>query len=216
MKSMIFQFMTRFDSKRWIDLLPSLIANYNGTLHSATRQKPADVMANAGDAVMVAGVYARLKKRAERTTDASDSGEEFAVGDTVRVLLTSEARRRKNQFEKKIAQNWTDDLYVVRKKSKPSELYNRPTYLLRRGNRNLTKRYYNYHLLKVDPNALVPDLQPVAERPVFDAGLFDNEKHLRTGKIRQIKVETRVPEKTALEERKARAPRVRKANKRYS
>ena len=192
-KSLIFQFMTRFDSKRWIDLLPSIIANYNGTPHSATRQKPNDIMKNMKDKALVTQVYDRLKKKAEKVTENNDSGETFKVGDSVRVLLTSDARKRKNQFEKRIAQNWSNDVYQVRSVSKPTEQYNQPQYLLQKGNRKITKRYYNWHLLKIDPNQLRTDIKPVGERPVFDKKLFDPEKHLRTGKIREIKVNTVFP-----------------------
>jgi hypothetical protein len=207
-KSMIYQFMTRFDSKRWIDLLPSLIANYNSTMHSSTRQKPIDIMGNMKDSMLVTQVYDRLKKKAEKVIEGNDSGETFNVGDSVRVLLTSDARKRKNQFEKRIAQNWSNDVYQVRSVSKPTEQYNQPQYLLMKGTRKLTKRYYNWHLLRVDPLSLHDDIKPIADRPVFDAKLFDKEKHLRTGKIKNIKVDTILPapEKRARSSRNAKKP----------
>jgi transposase InsO family protein len=74
-KSMIYQFMTRFDSQRWIDLLPSLVANYNSTVHSSTRQRPIDIMGNMADASLVGQVYDRLKKKAEKVIENNDSGE---------------------------------------------------------------------------------------------------------------------------------------------
>ena len=214
-KAMIFQFMTRFDSKRWVDLLPQLISNYNTTPHSATRRTPTDIMSNMGNKTMVTDVHTRLKKKAQRVTEGADSGEEFKVGQTVRVALTSEARKRKNQFEKRIAQNWSDDVYTVRSVSKPDTKFNRPTYLLRKGGRDLKKRYFNYHLLLVNPTKLVDDLKPVSERPVFDKKLFDNERHLRTGKVREVKVRTKKPEKTALQERKGRKKREKKLPARF-
>jgi hypothetical protein len=45
----------------------------------------------------------------------------------------------------------------------------------------------------VDPLSLHDDIKPIADRPVFDTKLFDKEKHLRTGKIKQIKVDTVLP-----------------------
>jgi transposase InsO family protein len=207
-KSMIYQFMTRFDSKRWIDLLPSLIANYNSTMHSSTRQKPIDIMGNMKDSALVTQVYDRLKKKAEKVIEGNDSGETFVIGDSVRVLLTSDARKRKNQFEKRIAQNWSNDVYQVRSVSKPTEQYNQPQYLLMKGTRKLTKRYYNWHLLRVDPNQLHDDIKPIADRPVFDTTKFDKEKHLRTGKIKNIKVDTVLPaaEKRARSSRAIKKP----------
>jgi hypothetical protein len=60
----------------------------------------------------------------------------------------------------------------------------------------------------VDPNQLHEDIKPIADRPVFDKKLFDKEKHLRTGKIKNIKVNTVLPapEKRARSSRNAKRP----------
>jgi hypothetical protein len=63
------------------------------------------------------------------------------------------------------------------------------------------------HLLRVDPLSLHDDIKPIADRPVFDTK-FDKERHLRTGKIKQIKVDTVIPafEKRAKSSRNAKKP----------
>jgi hypothetical protein len=60
----------------------------------------------------------------------------------------------------------------------------------------------------VKPLSLRDDIKPIADRPVFDAKLFDQEKHLRTGKIKNIKVDRVIPafEKRARSSRNAAKP----------
>lgn len=215
LKRMIYQSQTRFDSKRWIDILDSIIANYNNTKHSTTLRKPIDVMRGMKDKALVAEIYARLQKKAlKRLEKYGDAGEEYSVGDTVRVALTSESKARKNQFAKRAGANWSADLYVVRSKSSPTELYNKPQYLLSKGKRDLKKKYWAYQMIKVDPNRIVADLQPTKDRPVYDKKLFNNEAHIKTGAIRNIQVKTMLPQKTALQERKTRPKRKRRPPKR--
>jgi hypothetical protein len=59
----------------------------------------------------------------------------------------------------------------------------------------------------VDPLSLHDDIKPIADRLVFHTK-FDKEKHLRTGKIKNIKVDTVLPapEKRARSARNAAKP----------
>ena len=85
------------NTTRWLDVLPELVYNYNHTVHSAIKTKPASVDTKGEEAIF-------LGKLA-----ATDFGApELRVGDTVRVAV------KRGKFSKE-GQVFSDDTYVVTK-----------------------------------------------------------------------------------------------------
>lgn len=212
LKTSIFKSFTKYNSQRWVDQLKLIITGYNTSPQSTTKQVPLDVMKGKVDR---AEVHDRIKTAAaKRTQDVTSDHSEFKLGDSVRVLLNSDARARKDlKFAKRIGQNWSNDIYQVRSVSQPTEVYNRPTYLLRLGSRDLKKKYHGYQLQYVDLNKLIDTQVELKDRPVFDKSMFDGEKHIsQLSKRPTIPATAKIPEKTNLQERKS---RVRKANTKY-
>jgi hypothetical protein len=203
--------MTKYRSKRWVDLLKLVITNINTSPHSTTKAVPLEVMRGQAD-------DGKVLKNIKKVAEARIAGHEdtaFKVGDTVRVsLLTRSEERKQGSFRKSTGQNWSEDLYVVRKVSKPTTKFNKPTYLLRKGNRDLKKRYHANELLYVDQNKLIVDRSNPADRPVFDKKLRNLEAS--NAAYRGTKMDKKPTDKipaSALSERKPR--RTRKANKKY-
>ena len=90
---MMWREFTRRGSYRWIDLLPSLLKKYNGTVHRTIRARPRDAVVT-GKVLPAAAVAPTRSRR-------------LKVGDKVRVS------RVKKVFDKGYLQNWTNEVFTV-------------------------------------------------------------------------------------------------------
>ena len=145
LKSAIFELMTRLDDKRYIDFLPSLIENFNSSIHTSTGYKPLDIMkAMPLSADVIEKIHSRMLRRVKEPT----SDKVFSIGDYVRVALTTESAIRKQTFRKKIDANWSPIVYQIYAISAPETAGTQPQFLLfnLQTNRKSTKRYWNYQL----------------------------------------------------------------------
>lgn len=212
-KERVFQHFTKFNTQRYLDVLPLIVKGYNQQVHSSTGEKPIDIM-QSNDPTLQERVHERLVARALRTMSKSEplKEQDIRVGNSVRVALTTKASIRKKKFRKKISQNWSDRIYEVVKIHEPTEIYVKPRFTIAFNGKPRTKHFYSYQLLKLDLNNLIKDPEI---RPDYRPDLFNSEEHMRTG-IRNIRVETTLPQSTLLEERKSRPQRVRSAPQRYA
>lgn len=177
LKQLLFSNMARYDSKRWVDLLDSVIDNINNTRHSVTGHTPLEALENSA---VRSEVAENIKKAAEERKHPEDIKEkELSVGDHVRVALATRSSVRKGQLFAKSAgkQHWTNRIYTVGSISKPALDFQRPQYKLKYGGRVLTKQYYASQLQKVNMDKLVKDKLSIDERPVYDEAL-PNQEHL--------------------------------------
>ena len=98
LKGMMWKYFYSKGTYAWIDVLDELLESYNGTKHSSTLMKPADVNKSNENLVWV-------------TLYGSALGElplpKFAVGDTVRVS------RYKSVFGKGYEANFTEEIFEV-------------------------------------------------------------------------------------------------------
>ena len=96
-KSRISRYMQRSKSKRWIDVLDQVVANYNETPHSSHGLKPNDVTdENRRE------VYKKMFPKRKLIRDCR-----LEKGDKVRII------RDKKQFEKGYTPNWSDDIFEI-------------------------------------------------------------------------------------------------------
>ena len=163
-KSALFNLMERNNTKKWIDYLQPLIENINNSVHATTKYKPIDVMeAPYLLPDFIEEVHENMSKRQPKTLDP----EQFNVGDLVRVALTSEAAIRKNKFRKRIAANWSPDVFEVYSVSQPQAEGAQPQYLLKntRTNRKSRKLYWSYQMQRV---TAVSDQQAPQNMPQSD------------------------------------------------
>ena len=86
------------NTKKWIDVLPSFVKNYNNTPHRSIGMKPSEVTFQNSEKVfkkMFGDIDLKVLPR-------------LAIGDRVRVL------REKNLFDKGYKQNWSEEIYVIK------------------------------------------------------------------------------------------------------
>lgn len=100
-------------SYKWIDILPTLISEYNNTKHRTIRMKPNDVNEN-NEQYLLNTVYNRIvsPQRIKKI--------KFKLGHLVRIS------KYKHMFEKGFTPNWTTEVFKINK----IQFTNPPTYLL--------------------------------------------------------------------------------------
>ena len=96
-KSRISRYIQRTKTKRWIDILEQVIANYNETPHSTHGFKPNDVTEKNREEV-----YKKMFPEKEFIRDCR-----LEKGDKVRKI------REKKQFEKGYTPNWSEEIFII-------------------------------------------------------------------------------------------------------
>ena len=78
----------------YFDVLDGIVGKYNNTVHRAIKMIPFDVTTDS---------------YAEQNEDSNEKDPKFKVGDRVRIS------KQKNIFAKAQTQNWSEEIFVVRK-----------------------------------------------------------------------------------------------------
>ena len=98
----VYRKLTELNTKRWIDVLPGVVAEYNYKKHAGTRMSPHEV--SALDAKGQSALFTKLYNDYLVYTPIAPR---LQVGDWVRIS------RQKEVFEKGRSENWTTALYRV-------------------------------------------------------------------------------------------------------
>jgi hypothetical protein len=199
-------------NKRWVDVLPKLVENYNNTYHSTTKKTPAEAH-QLENTDLAAEIHSNIRVKADKMIEKDVRQlPEIKVGDYVRLsLLTNADERAKGKFRKSV-KNWSDEVYIVdsigSKKGKDSDLYGVGIYKLKRETGEvLPSIYRRWQLL---PSEAQENVVKVKEKPMVNIE--------RAG--RTIEVEEKHADNPAVEpqvlpdiaEDVKRAPRIRKPN----
>lgn len=110
LKEKLFKYFSLNGQYKWIDILPTLVNEYNSQKHSLIKMKPKDVNKN-NEQRLLKTVYSHLKIFGEQ---------KFNVGDIVRISKV------KHVFSKGYLPNWTTELFKIKK----VQITNPATYLL--------------------------------------------------------------------------------------
>ena len=112
-KTRMWKYFTANNTKKYIDILPSLIDKYNNTKHRTIGCTP--LVARQPSSYVQ--VFENLFKKSEERKVKSP---QFHVGDRVRIS------KKKKTFEKGFTPNWTEEIFIIEevKDTKP------PTYAL--------------------------------------------------------------------------------------
>ena len=113
LKRKLYIYMTANNTKNWVEVLPVIIKNYNNTVHTTTGRTPDEVFFYRGGELEVQYIYEQ--KRFE-----SSPPNDLQVGTKVRILHQNFIERQKNKLLKGYVQQWSDEIYVVRKVIKPT------------------------------------------------------------------------------------------------
>jgi hypothetical protein len=183
-QSKIKKFMIQYDSKHYLDALPSIVKNYNSQEHLATGYAPIEIHflnpENEEEKKVIDQVYEKLEKRAAKWLEATESlFEDLVQGDFVRLAQdTQKEIRKKKIFRKGYEQQWGNDIYRIafvnypKKKTQPI-IYR----VMSDDGEILPHEYFRDMLQKID----VEELKSFdGERPDFSDGkIFIREKFLR-------------------------------------
>lgn len=103
-KAPMWAYFTETQSKRWLEILPTLVKNYNSKIHRMIHMTPTEAHALKGDDILQLWTkqYGHLQL-------ANTRPPKFKVGDWVRVS------RIKGAFEKGYEESWSKAVYIVKK-----------------------------------------------------------------------------------------------------
>jgi Integrase core domain len=131
LKNMMWKEFSLQGHYKWINLLSTIVENYNNKKHRTIKMKPRDVTKNH-EKKLLDTVYNRIK--------ISELNNKFKVGDFVRIS------KIRGVFDKKYQPNWSTEIFTVRK----VQLTNPTTYLLKdENNQEILGGFYREQLQKV-------------------------------------------------------------------
>ena len=104
-KSKLARYMTKKQTRRWIDILSDVTTSYNGTFHRTIKRTPASVKPEHATEIWQ-GTMNKLKKPT-RASSVSKPRYRFRVGQTVRL---SHLRR---PFQREYDERWTTEYFIV-------------------------------------------------------------------------------------------------------
>lgn len=144
LKTVLFELFTRNTTLNYLQYLKPLIDNFNNSRHSTTGFKPIEIMQN--DDIDIQSLNEKIRAKIRQQPSP------LAVGDYVRIALTTDPAVRKNKFRKKIDANWSDTVFQIYAMSKPDSQSTQPQYLLfnTSTHRKSTKKYWTYQLQKIE------------------------------------------------------------------
>lgn len=165
LKTMIYQYLTKFNTKVYIPVLDSIVSNYNNSFHSTIKAKPVDIWnSNSRDVIEKTKSLIVDKVSGKMNLRARAIPTNIVPGAHVRVLLTAiDANKRKAQNSgigkdaKKYIKLWTDNIYTV--KSRYMDRDGRVIIKLREE----PWRLYIHECQYVDPGELITNDQTKAD-----------------------------------------------------
>lgn len=161
LKKMIYRALTARKTRRWIDLLPQVLENYNNSYHSTIRTTPASVKKGGELEEAVWRRQYELKK-----PHKPDGAFKFDVGDTVRLSHVAKA------FTREFHERFTRELFLVatRKKRGGLNVYS----VTDLAKDEVMGHFYQPELVKVSTDV--------------EGGTFDVEKVLRSKTVKGRKM----------------------------
>jgi hypothetical protein len=104
LKDRMYKYFTANNTKRWIDVLPKLIVNYNNTFHRSIKMKPINVK-NADQIKLQRILYPPAKAKSMQ----------FDIGDYVRIS------KSKKTFRKGYLPSWSSEIFKIISKFKRTQ-----------------------------------------------------------------------------------------------
>ena len=110
LKTKMWKKFTELQTRRWVDILPHLINDYNNTVHRTINMKPLEVKDNINKVQQIF-----IKKNLV----TSNKKQKFKIGDKVRIS------RIKGIFEKGYYQSWSYEVFIIDKVLKTRPIKNK-------------------------------------------------------------------------------------------
>lgn len=138
LKSKLFKYLTAHGTRRWVDVLPKLVAAYNNSYHRAIMTTPNSVDASNTDTVF-RNLYGSTNGLTYFTQPSRRP--KLKVGDHVRITHDF------NVFSKHYLPNWRDKVFTV---SQVIDAKPEPLYRIKYKDKIEQKRFYEPELQKVE------------------------------------------------------------------
>ena len=181
-KSYLFKFMANENTKFYLDALPSLVKNYNNSVHSTTKTRPVDAQKLDLDFAVHEKVVQNVWKQADKIL-SSRHYPPINIGDFVRLsaMVNSKDRALSNAgFRKGYMQNWSSEIWHVKSfnsvKKHQNQMYGIDRYTVEMMDENgnaVSQNVYRYDMQKIDINQIIPKKN---DRWQYN-GQFDDESH---------------------------------------
>jgi hypothetical protein len=148
-RSKIDNYMTAYNTKKYIDVLDKLVQNYNNTIHSTTKMKPNDVNKTKENVIS----NNQLKNYIDVKQEINNN---FEIGDFIRIL------KKRKLFGKG-----------------PSEYYSKTLYeIIERNNNKFIIRSNNNKIQEVLPFQMKKIDDDMYENPYLKNSNIDNQKKI--------------------------------------
>ena len=143
LKSKMFKYFSSRGTRRYIEILPSLLESYNNSYHRTIRMAPNDVSSENVDRVFW-NTHGSQSEREMILNLDENIGIKFRVGDTVRIKYTL------TPMDKSYYPNWQDPIFKIKTVIRGMDriMY----HLTDENGANLGRRFYQEELQKVDPD----------------------------------------------------------------
>lgn len=99
-KGIMFRYFTKHNTKKYIDILPDIVARYNNAYHRSIKMRPIEV--NSSN---VPQVWINLYEKKLLSKNKNDGF--LNIGDTVRISI------EKMPFQKRYEEIWTEEIFII-------------------------------------------------------------------------------------------------------
>lgn len=106
-KSRLIRYMTRQQTKRWVDILSKVTESYNATYHRSIKRTPRSVTPKDSVALWKAQYNPQPESSRKPPTKSSTVNFKYKVGDLVRVSFM------RHTFQREYDERWSRELFVV-------------------------------------------------------------------------------------------------------
>lgn len=132
LKERMYKYFTHNNTRDWIEILPSLVENYNNTYHTSIKMTPIEGSKPENEHRVYYNLYVKDKK-VEKS--------KYEIGETVRIS------KYKGKFTKGYLPNFTTELFVISDVLKTNPI----TYKIKdENNEEIEGSFYNEELVKYD------------------------------------------------------------------
>ena len=101
LKGIMFKYLTRHNTNRYIDILQQLASKYNRSYHRSIKMSPSEV--NKENAIQVwMNLYGKNK-----FWNVKNKGRKLSVGDKVRISV------ERKTFQKRYEELWTEEIFII-------------------------------------------------------------------------------------------------------
>jgi len=101
LKTKMWKYFTYAKTKKWVDILPDLVDNYNNSYHRSIKMTPHEASMEQNSKIVYANLFPEIKTVVRKP--------KFKIGDRVRI-----SRKRKD-FNKGYLPNFTRELFIISK-----------------------------------------------------------------------------------------------------